>query len=809
MVKYFTLFCLLSCGLIAQEWSKDLPANATFEQQKAAFYSYYKTVPESWADDDYSKFKRYEAFMEPRSHVPEGINTTDELLKGANQNYLHNNGKTPNVLAGNWTPLGPNNYIGGITPGVGRLICVTVDPTNNNNVWVGSGNGGIWKSTNAGGSWANMSNNLPSLSVNDIAIDPNNSNNMYLATGDNTGQYSIGVMKSTNGGTTWSASGLVYTKSQYKRTYRVIIDQSNSSKLFVASTDGIWRSLNSGASWAIVKPGNFFDVQFNAAGTNTLYAASDSIYRSVDGGTTWKSLAAAPVVTISFSTRVIIGTTPSNPNVIYVLNDKYLLSKSTDGGTTWSTIYNNSGIGYGTYDMTLGVNPTNFNEVYLGAGCYRKTIDGGANWTNLSCSSNVMHPDQQDITIAPTGTVVYIVNDGGIQNSTNAGANWTNIGNGLNVTEYYRFGCAANSKTVLFTGAQDNGTHRYGMGNWTSVFAGDGTETFVDPTDSNTMYFTTQGYQLSKSTNGGTTFTFIVSDTGSFYMPYVMHPTNNQIIYKAGKMVKKSTDGGWTWSPISPNFNNSNALAVAKSNPNYICTTNSYTVALTTNGGATWSNITSNLPTSNVYFTYLTFSATNPNHIWITNWATVYETTNGGASWTNISSGLPNVGVNCIVYNDNSSTDEVYVGTDLGVYYKDNGMSSWQPYNTNLPNVIVNELEIHYMTGKLRAATYGRGVWESPLNTATSVKENFKPQTQLTVYPNPAQNMVNITLDKAEENIVSVSIMDLTGKEVLKKSKAQASGHADLETSTLSNGVYFILVKTNASVYSQKLVIEK
>jgi PKD repeat protein len=79
---------------------------------------------------------------------------------------------------------------------------------------------------------------------------------------------------------------------------------------------------------------------------------------------------------------------------------------------------------------------------------------------------------------------------------------------------------------------------------------------------------------------------------------------------------------------------------------------------------------------------------------------------------------LPNLPTNCIVYQNNAASfDPLYVGMDVGVYYRDNTMSSWVLYNTGLPNVGVMELEIHYTALKLRAATFGRSIWQSNLNT--------------------------------------------------------------------------------------------
>lgn len=82
---------------------------------------------------------------------------------------------------------------------------------------------------------------------------------------------------------------------------------------------------------------------------------------------------------------------------------------------------------------------------------------------------------------------------------------------------------------------------------------------------------------------------------------------------------------------------------------------------------------------------------------------------------TLVYSGLPTVPVNCIVY-QNGSPDALYVGTDLGVYYLDNTMSQWVPYSNGLPNVRVMDLDIQYASGKLRAATFGRGLWQTELN---------------------------------------------------------------------------------------------
>src|SRR5205814_1491137 len=87
-------------------------------------------------------------------------------------------------------------------------------------------------------------------------------------------------------------------------------------------------------------------------------------------------------------------------------------------------------------------------------------------------------------------------------------------------------------------------------------------------------------------------------------------------------------------------------------------------------------------------------------------------TTNGGATWNNISYNLPNIPANCGLYAPGSS-DGIYIGMDVGVYFMDNTMSSWVLYNNGLPNVEISQLKISPAApDKLRAATFGRGVYE-------------------------------------------------------------------------------------------------
>ena len=104
---------------------------------------------------------------------------------------------------------------------------------------------------------------------------------------------------------------------------------------------------------------------------------------------------------------------------------------------------------------------------------------------------------------------------------------------------------------------------------------------------------------------------------------------------------------------------------------------------------------------------------------------------------------------------------KTFILAQILVYHKDNTMSDWAPYKNGLPNVVVNELEIHYPTNRIRAATFGRGVWDSPLNSS-STYANSEIVNNLNIYPNPASNQLYVKLKSSD--LVHFEIRSISGK---------------------------------------------
>ena len=148
---------------------------------------------------------------------------------------------------GTWSPLGPLSYTNGnsgYNGGLGRVNVIAFHPTDANIIYVGVPAGGLWKTTDGGSTWTPMSDSLASLGVSGIAVDHNNPNTVYILTGDGDGgdTQSIGVMKSTDGGSTWSATGLSWDVTNFNRGYKLMMHPTNSSIMFAVTTVGILKT---------------------------------------------------------------------------------------------------------------------------------------------------------------------------------------------------------------------------------------------------------------------------------------------------------------------------------------------------------------------------------------------------------------------------------------------------------------------------------------------------------------------------------------------------------------------------------------
>lgn len=734
--------------------------NVTFQEVQKAFYKEWEGK-EYESGKGYKQFKRMELFMQGQE---------DQFIERKLRNSSDKNQSTPRSSnTANWTAVGPlsppeprtgsglgiwNN------DGIGRIDVIAFDPVDSDILYVGSPNGGLWKSVNNGVSWTSISDNSwPNHAVSDIAIDPNNTQIIYVATGTREGGNGLraeGIMKSINGGATWTHFSTNINSNTY---YRLLIDPNASNKLLLATRDGIYYSTNSGSTWtassfpAAFTNSRIYDIEYQPNNPSIVYAGGDGVlFISNNGGISFTEMQGVPFSS-SVANRIAVAVTPADPNsaFFHVSDDDFLGIYKYNGGS-FTTIADGTesvtfvdGSAYSSnlgdawwaqvfYDWSFSINPNNANDMIACSTLAFRSKDGGNTWQAISSSRNGggnIHVDMHAAEFHPITNVPYIGCDGGTYQWASDGAIWNRL-NDMNISEMYTLDVSETNPSSMICGLQDNGAFYYASGTWRGITIGDVVSVAIDPVNPDIIYNTTTSNPIfiQKSTDKGVNWTRLISDdeinesTGStFGQPEIkFHPFLRHVLFTGFDNIYKSVDGGQNWVNISNGAVGTrfkSHLEVAPSNPNYIYTATFFSGGIyrTSNGGATWINIPSPSSTSNLFD--ITIDDKNPNHIYaaMSN-GKVFESVNGGSTWVDISAGLSNNSTRAIEYLP-GSTNELYLATTKGIYYK-NGTNDWQTFNSNLPIVQCRDIELTPIDGKIKVATFGRGVWESPLENPSN-----------------------------------------------------------------------------------------
>jgi hypothetical protein len=373
--------------------------------------------------------------------------------------------------------------------------------------------------------------------------------------------------------------------------------------------------------------------------------------------------------------------------------------------------------------LSIAVDPSVKTTIYIGGVNVWKSTTSGSTWACVAHWSGsgapYIHADNHDLTFV--GSTLYVGNDGGVFSSANGGSTWSDRSSNLANSQLYGMGQSATNANTLLSGHQDNGTNLTTNGTtWSQNLGGDGMLCFIDRSNDNNMFASIYNGALYRSTNTGASFSNIKNVTGGGWVtPWLQDPVAPATIYAGGANVEKSTNSGTAWTTISA-FSGVGTLVsldVAPSNTQCILAASGTKLMKTINGGTAWTDITAGLPASTSIL-MVRFDPANAAKIYVAlasyNGNSAYCSTDGGATWVNISSGLPLLPANCFATQSNGDT---YCGTDMGVYLRAAGATTWTAFSAGMPGVPVNELRIFTPTGRLRAATYGRGIWESPLNS--------------------------------------------------------------------------------------------
>lgn len=475
----------------------------------------------------YKSFKRWEynairmqdenGFLKPSSFY------YDELER---YNSEINNSSRINrtSLVSNWEELGPAywNQTSGWNPGVGRITSIAIDANNANHIIVGSPGGGVWKTTDGGANWSVLTDNLSNIYVSALTIDPVNSSIYYW------GSTSGIIFKSTDAGATWNqladtGNGVVN---------KILINSSDTSKIFCSSQfDGVYKSTDGGVNWSSIHSESItgYDIEFKPGDQSVVYASGNKIYKSTDSGQSFSIKDVVVWVGGFNSGPKMIGVSADNPEVVYVLeaSDGVFgeFYKSTDSGENFTKL-DHTGKNYFGYesdasddrgqaprDMDIAVNPNDADDVHIAGILSWRSINGGTDFNitsqwvpQIAASENIgyCHADI-DIMIYQNNKL-YIGSDGGIfvaNEPLNVSSTYyTDLTSGLGIRQFYKIGISQTNPVIVTGGSQDNGTSVYRADKtWADWLGADGMETFVDHSNSNILYGTSQFGSLYKSLN--------------------------------------------------------------------------------------------------------------------------------------------------------------------------------------------------------------------------------------------------------------------------------------------------------------------
>ncbi|MFK8038079.1 MAG: GEVED domain-containing protein [Crocinitomicaceae bacterium] len=665
------------------------------------------------------------------------------FIEKAHEDFKLNTPPQEAFYGSGWRDLGPysiDSITGHYSAGLGRVEDFYVNPNNTQTMYLGSRSGGFWRTTDGGQSWVNTTDFLVASGVDAIAVSPTNPDSVIINVKNARNGNTHGVYRSSDGGMTWQMTnfnpsilawgGLGTNDKIFKIAYHPTIP----NLIFIGTSRGIFRSDNNLTSWTqLLSSSDIIDIDFHPTNSNIMYLYDD-YYWGANQNVVMRSTNAG----LSFTTsNTIVGNNDAK-SYISVSNDCPSCVYFASSNGIWKSV--NEGI-----DFTLispapssfdgfAINDLDTSKMIYGYLDLFGSTDGGQNFnqiafwsqgTNASFNNGqYIHADLRDAKCI--NGVYYVATDGFLSKSSNDGLTWDILSQGTGIRENYSLGVSQSNHYRTIVGSQDNGTSIKQKPTWIEFYGADGMEGIIHPLNDDWMMGSIQNgaRRLTKDggfTQGGAT---PPGQTASWIAPLIYDPNDHMTVYSFGDTVYKSENFGSSWTNIgTPNFTGTiTEAAIAQNNSDIIIVSKGSSIEKSITGGSWFFDISNNLP--NATITDIAFDPRDDNTIIVTfaryqnDNQKVYISTNQGASWTNITHNLSNMPIRKVVI-DHLPTPNIYLGAEIGVYTMPLNGSSWSLYNSDLPNMAIEDLEVMWGTNTIRAATWGRGLWEYSLVNRT------------------------------------------------------------------------------------------
>lgn len=693
-----------------------------------------------------------------------------------------------------WRAIGPANMGGRVTD----IDGIPGDPST---FYVSGADGGIFKTTNGGVSFDPIFENQRAYSIGALTITPSDNNIIWVGTGEgdprNSVGYGWGVYKSIDGGMSWMHLGLKNTE----RIKRIVVDPKDPNIACVCALGkewgpnkerGVFKTTDGGKTWNkilyIDENTGCADIAMETNNPRIMYAGmwtfrrkpwrfddggkNTALYRTMDGGQTWeKIMNGLPVKDMA---RPGVHIAQSEPNIIYLMTEFEgggTAFKSMDRGENWEMVNDDPNINFRPfYYSDVRVDPNQPNVLFSISGKLSRSKDSGNSWEQIA---KTVHGDHQALWIDPTNSK-YILNgsDGGFQRSFDGGDSWEIINN-IELSQFYQMEIDNKKPYNIYGGLQDNGTwvgpsnSLYEAGilkrHWKGLAYGDGYFAVPIPGEEHFVYTNLQGgvpfLVDSRYGNVQTIHPYpkIVGSAGdaiekhkyrfNWDSPIMISPHDSETVYVGGNVVFKSNNRGKSWEVISPDLTTNDKSKQRSSGgtiyqdntaAEFHCTilylaespiqkgviwagTDDGNIQVTLDGGKNWSNLKGKIKGLPEYSWISKIHASEHNagtaiivvdqHRMNDFRPYIFMTDDFGKSWKKITSNLPQNDYVKVVRQDPHNPNLLFAGMEHGVFASWNMGKSWEKINNNLPNVSVRDLRIQARDRDLVVATHGRGVF--------------------------------------------------------------------------------------------------
>ena len=639
------------------------------------------------------------------------------------------------VINGQVTNINPNNEISG------AVQALAPHPTDPNIMYVGTVQGGVWRTSNATAAsptWTPQTDFLSSLSIGDIEFDPTDATGNTLVVGIGrsssfaaTGGNQTGLLRTTNGGTTWTELNSVTIQNQTFLSVAArgnIVMGASDNRWSGGGGNGLYRSTDSGVTFTLVSGGNgtglpagpVSDMVGDPTNPTRFYAAvrRSGIFRSDDSGATWVDVTNTVTGISNTTTAVFLSVhATANSNAVYAAvignNGQFSgLFRSGNAGSAWTALDTPAVLaGQGAVHGAITADGTNANIVYvsgdrinqgpftLNAVRVDATLASGSQATSLvnaAAQNTAPHADSRKLAITADGFLIAGTDGGLFRRATPTGnAAWTSMNSNLQTLEAHdsTYDTVSN---IIFAGAQDNGTNQQtqpGSLVWQQTFGGDGGDVAVD-----TIQFAAQNrsvrYSSAQNLGGfnaatydatntliNTTFLpLTVQNNGAAIVPQFATPiaTNavagNRLIIGGANATYESTDGGQTVNVIGAGVGVNGFGASPIAYGGRLNGVPNPEVVYVGNGNRVFLRSVAGQQLAQTAAAYpggfvsdIVVDPANWQNAWVVSANGVFSTNNGGGSWTNVTGNLVASQMRTIEY-IGGATPAIVMGSLEGVF---------------------------------------------------------------------------------------------------------------------------------------------